>query len=94
MAPALAWAFFELICVDVCRAATCPREVAARYHRAAIVADEIRVVKHAANQHSVVFILGHTHVVLPKHIPFWRLPRRILLELPFKVIYPDLPWRS
>ncbi|EIE24503.1 potassium transporter [Coccomyxa subellipsoidea C-169] len=65
--------------------ATAPKEVATRYHRAAIVADEIRVVKHAANQHNVVFILGHTHVVLPKRIPFWSVPRRILLELPFKM---------
>ncbi|CAL8467497.1 g7035 [Coccomyxa elongata] len=65
--------------------AMAPKEVAARYHRAAIVADEIRVVKHAANQHNVVFVLGHTHVVLPKSIPFWHLPRRILLELPYKM---------
>jgi hypothetical protein len=59
--------------------------VAARYNRASIVADEIRILKHAANQHNVVFVMGHTHVVLPKNISFWQIPRRVVLELPYKV---------
>ena len=49
------------------------------------MADEIRIVKHAAAQHNVVFVLGHAHAVLPKDLKFWQLPRRLLLEMPYKV---------
>jgi hypothetical protein len=66
-------------------AGTAPQEVQAKYHRASIVADEIRIVKHAAAQHNVVFVLGHAHAVLPKDLKFWQLPRRLLLEMPYKV---------
>ncbi len=48
------------------------------------MADEIRIVRHAAAQHNVVFVMGHAHVVLPKHLPLWHLPRRLLLEIPYK----------
>ena len=61
----------------------------AKYRRASIVADEIRIVKHAAAQHNVVFVLGHAHAVLPKELKVWHLPRRLLLEMPYKVrAYP------
>lgn len=66
-------------------AGTAPQEVLAKYHRASIVADEIRIVKHAAAQHNVVFVMGHAHAVLPKDLKFWQLPRRLLLEMPYKV---------
>jgi len=59
--------------------------VQSKYHRASIVADEIRIVKHAAAQHNVVFVLGHAHAVLPKDLKVWHLPRRLLLEMPYKV---------
>ncbi len=49
------------------------------------MADEIRIVKHAAAQHNVVFVLGHAHAVLPKDLKIWHLPRRLLLEMPYKV---------
>ena len=49
------------------------------------MADEIRIVKHAAAQHNVVFVLGHAHAVLPKELKVWHLPRRLLLEMPYKV---------
>ena len=53
------------------------------------MADEIRIVKHAAAQHNVVFVLGHAHAVLPKELKVWHLPRRLLLEMPYKVsAYP------
>ena len=64
---------------------TAPPEVQGKYHRASIVADEIRIVKHAAAQHNVVFVLGHAHAVLPKDLKVWHLPRRLLLEMPYKV---------
>jgi hypothetical protein len=54
------------------------------------VADEIRIVKHAAAQHNVVFVMGHAHAVLPKDLKFWQLPRRLLLEMPYKVRFPPL----
>ena len=66
-------------------AATAPPEVQGKYRRASIVADEIRIVKHAAAQHNVVFVLGHAHAVLPKDLKVWHLPRRLLLEMPYKV---------
>ena len=69
---------------DLAVAALAPAEVAKRHHRASIVADEIRIVKHAAAQHNVVFVMGHAHVVLPKNLPVWHLPRRVLLEIPYK----------
>ena len=49
------------------------------------MADEIRIVKHAAAQHNVVFVLGHAHAVLPKDTKIWQLPRRLILEMPYKV---------
>ena len=58
------------------------------------MADEIRIVKHAAAQHNVVFVLGHAHAVLPKDTKIWQLPRRLILEMPYKVaagICPNLP---
>ena len=66
-------------------AGTASPEVQGRYRRASIVADEIRIVKHAAAQHNVVFVLGHAHAVLPKELKVWHLPRRLLLEMPYKV---------
>ena len=72
-------------------AALAPAEVAKRHHRASIVADEIRIVKHAAAQHNVVFVMGHAHVVLPKNLPIWHLPRRVLLEIPYKARSTCMP---
>ena len=69
-------------------AAAAPPEVAKAHHRCSIVADEIRIVKHAAAQRNVVFVLGHAHVVLPKDIPFWQLPRRVCLDIPYKATPP------
>ena len=66
-------------------AGTAPADIQAKYHRASIVADEIRIVKHAAAQHNVVFVLGHAHAVLPKDTKIWQLPRRLILEMPYKV---------
>ena len=42
-------------------------------------------MKHAAAQHNVVFVLGHAHAVLPKDTKIWQLPRRLILEMPYKV---------
>ncbi|CAK0787458.1 hypothetical protein CVIRNUC_010678 [Coccomyxa viridis] len=65
---------------------TAPADIQAKYHRASIVADEIRIVKHAAAQHNVVFVLGHAHAVLPKDTKIWQLPRRLILEMPYKMM--------
>ena len=57
--------------------------------RARLLADEIRVVRHAHKQNSCVYIMGRSHVRLrpldfsPRAI-CW-LMRRYVLELPFKV---------
>ena len=57
------------------------------------MADEIRIVKHAAAQHNVVFVLGHAHAVLPKDTKIWHLPRRVILEMPYKVAACVCPTR-
>lgn len=54
------------------------------------MADEIRIVKHAAAQHNVVFVLGHAHAVLPKDTKLLQIPRRLLLEMPYKVSGPKV----
>lgn len=61
-----------------------PKEAAARHPRIALLADELRVVQHARQYHSVVYVMGRTHARLSKDAPMHQLPRRYLLELPFK----------
>ena len=51
----------------------------------ALLADELRVVQHARQHHSVVYVMGRTHARLGKDASLRQLPRRYLLELPFKV---------
>ena len=89
-APPWSWRCHDALCACGAPAAA-PPEVAAAHHRCSIVADEIRIVRHAAAQRNVVFVLGHAHVVLPKDIPFWQLPRRVCLDIPYKAQSPCSP---
>jgi hypothetical protein len=50
----------------------------------ALLADELRVVQHARQHRSVVYVVGRTHARLSKDAALAQLPRRYLLELPFK----------
>jgi len=50
----------------------------------ALLADELRVVQHARQHGSVVYVVGRTHARLSKDAALAQLPRRYLLELPFK----------
>ncbi|KAK9819481.1 hypothetical protein WJX81_002292 [Elliptochloris bilobata] len=63
-----------------------PPEVAARHPDVALLADELRILQHARQHHSVVYLMGRTHVRLGKDTPLLQLPRRYLLEMPYKVL--------
>ena len=67
-----------------CCAAALPKDMAARHPRMALLADELRVVQHARQHHSVVYVMGRTHARLSKDASLLQLPRRYLLEMPFK----------
>ena len=61
------------------------REVAKRHHRASIVADEIRIVKHAGPRSTTSCLSWATRTsCCPRNLPVWHLPRRVLLEIPYK----------
>ena len=51
----------------------------------ALLADELRIVQHARQHRSVVYVMGRTHARLSSVASLLHLPRRYLLELPFKV---------
>ena len=61
-----------------------PAEVQARHPRVALLADELRIVQHARRHCSVVYVMGRSYASLGKHTPLLQLPKRYLLELPFK----------
>ena len=61
-----------------------PEEVRARHPQVALLADELRIVQHARQTRSVVYLMGRTHARLGKDTPLLQLPRRYLLEFPFK----------
>ena len=61
-----------------------PAEVQARHPRVALLADELRIVQHARRHRSVVYVMGRSYASLGKHTPLLQLPKRYLLELPFK----------
>ncbi|KAK9819477.1 hypothetical protein WJX81_000858 [Elliptochloris bilobata] len=63
-----------------------PSEAAARHPRVALLADELRIVQHARQHRSVVYVMGRTHARLSKASSLLELPRRYLLEMPFKVL--------
>ncbi len=65
-------------------AAELPSDVAAKYPRVALLVDELRIVQHARLHRSVVYVMGRTYARLSKHTPLHLLPKRYLLELPFK----------
>ena len=67
-----------------CCAVALPKEMAVRHPRMALLADELRVVQHARQHHSVVYVMGRTHARLGKDASLLQLPRRYLLEMPFK----------
>ena len=69
---------------ELCAAGALPAEAAARHPRVALLADELRIVQHARQQGSVVYVLGRTHARLSAVASPLQLPRRYLLELPFK----------
>ena len=50
----------------------------------ALLADELRIVQHARRHRSVVYVMGRSYASLGKHTPLLQLPKRYLLELPFK----------
>ena len=68
------------------RAGALPREVAERHPRVALLADELRVLQHARRTRAVVYLVGRTHARLGKDPALRHLPRRFLLDLPFKVL--------
>ena len=55
-----------------------------RHPRVALLADELRIVQHARQQGSVVYVMGCAHARLSAVASPLQLPRRYLLELPFK----------
>ena len=61
-----------------------PPEVAARHPDVALIVDEVRIVQLARQHRSVVYLMGRTHARLTKG-GLAHLPRRYLLEMPFKV---------
>lgn len=61
-----------------------PPEVAARHPDVALIVDEVRIVQHARQHRSVVYLMGRTHARLTDG-GLAHLPRRYLLEMPFKV---------
>ena len=71
------------------RAGALPPEVAARYPDVALTVDEVRIVQDARQHRSVVYLMGRTHARLTGG-GLAHLPRRYLLEMPFKVL-PETP---
>ena len=61
-----------------------PPEVAARHPDVALIVDEVRIVQLARQHRSVVYLMGRTHARLTDG-GLAHLPRRYLLEMPFKV---------
>ena len=55
-----------------------------RHPRVALLVDELRIVQHARQHRSVVYMMGRTYASLGKDTPLHMLPKRYLLELPFK----------
>ena len=50
----------------------------------ALLVDELRIVQHARRHRSVVYVMGRSYASLGKDTPLLHLPKRYLLELPFK----------
>ena len=91
MVPSAACQFAGLRPADACPAAAeLPSDVAAKYPRVALLVDELRIVQHARLHRSVVYVMGRTYARLSKHTPLHLLPKRYLLELPFKA-RPESP---
>ena len=67
-----------------CFAGALPEEVRARHPQVALLADELRIVQHARQMRSVIYLMGRTHARLGKDTPLLQLPWRYLLEFPFK----------
>ena len=55
-----------------------------RHPDVALIVDEVRIVQHARQHRSVVYLMGRTHARLTDG-GLLHLPRRYLLEMPFKV---------
>ena len=81
----LGFALFSVLHLTCSRiAGALPPEVAARHPDVALIVDEVRIVQHARQHRSVVYLMGRTHARLTDG-GLLDLPRRYLLEMPFKV---------